>query len=215
MSIDILKVNWKFPVDEVYVLATGPNGVPHYNRIPKDARLIGVNQAIDIHEIYDVPMAIWLCADGTLPKQEWFTNKVDKVIAAGALLSDVTSPTACFSTGLLLNTYPDVPYYFTHGYTLREDPKFSPLKGMLRSGGSITAQGVQLAYWLGAKRIVLVGADMTGDMYFNKAKNLNPRLKPDGVSLHCRMLNGLCQWLKVRGTEVVSLSATALNVEVI
>ena len=211
MSLDILKHNWKFPSDEVYVFGTGPNGKKHYERVPGNSWIIGVNKAIILEE----PMSIWMCADGTLPSQEWFIKSVDYVISQKFILDDHHRPTPCFSTGKLLNAYPDVPYYFTHGYTLREDPKFSPLEGMLRSGGSISAQAMQLAYWLGAKRIVLVGVDMAGDTYFDGTKNINPRLMKDGVSLHCRMCNGLCQWLMARGTEVVSLSPTALQVKVI
>ena len=210
MSRDILAIDWKFPSDDVYVLATGPNGKDHYERIPDGAWVIGVNQAIEIK-----PVSIWLCADGTLPKQGWFTDIVNGIIQNAAPLSDSHLATPCFSTGTLLNAYPDVPYHFVHGYTLRNSPKFMPIEGLLRAGGSISAQAMQLAFWLGAKRIVLVGVDMAGRTYFDGTVNRNPRLLPDGTSKHCRMLTGLCQWLKARGTETVSLSPTALNVPVV
>ena len=241
--IDILKHNWKFPSETVYIIGTGPNGKDHYGRIPFDAWTIGVNKAIQLQssdavehspnikermeaakaanpDNPSIPISIWLCADTTLPTQGWFQQEAEITIACEFPLDNNLNPTPVFSTSptegkALTHLYPDVPYYFTHGYTLREDPKFSPLEGMLRSGGSISAQAMQLAYWLGAKRIVLVGVDMVGDTYFDDTKNINPRLMKDGVSLHCRMCNGLCQWLMARGTEVVSLSPTALQVKVI
>jgi len=213
VSHDILQLDWKFPSDEVYILAPGPNGKAHYDRIPADAWVIGVNKAIMLRE--QAPISIWLCADGTLPKQEWFDDAVKTVINENFQLSLSSSPTACFDKGVLLATYPDVPYYFTHGHALRRSPKFAPEQGVLCSGGSISGQAIQLAYWLGAKCIVMVGVDMTGGTYFDGTANLNPRLLPDGTSKHCRMLNGLCQWLKARGVDVVSLSPTALGVKAV
>ena len=214
-SCDILKLGWKFPSETVYVLATGPNGNDHYKRIPDDAWVIGVNKAIEIYFRNRTPTSIWLCADGTLPEQEWFTKTVNGIIQNVAALSDNHIATPCFDSGALLKTYPDAPYYFTHGHTLRESPKFQPIEGVLRAGGSISGQAMQLAYWLGAKRIVLVGVDMTGSKYFDDTENINPRLSPDGKSLHLHLLNGLCGWLKAQGIEIVSLSETALDVKVI
>jgi len=241
--INILKHNWKFPSETVYVIGTGPNGKEHYGRIPFDAWTIGVNKAIqlqsndavahssDIRERMAVakaaspdkpcvPLSIWLCADTTLPKQKWFTDEVDTVIGCEFPLDNNLNPTPVFSTSpsrdvALTQLYPNVPYFFHHGYTLRADPKFAPLEGMLRAGGNIGMQAVQLAYWKGAKRIILVGFDMTGSTYFDGTENINPRLLPDGTSKHLRMANGLCQWLAARGTEVVSLSPTALKVKTI
>ena len=211
MSRDILKHNWKLPSDTVYIFGTGPNGKDHYGRVPANSWIIGVNKAINLQE----PISIWLCADGTLPKQEWFTKSAEYVISQKFILDDHHRPTPCFDAGTLLKAYPNVPYYIIHGHTLRESPPFAPEEGVLRSGGSISAQAIQLAYWLGAKRIVLVGVDMAGKTYFDDTTNLNPRLLPDGKSKHLRIMNGLCTWLRARGTEVVSLSPTALNVKVI
>ena len=238
--IDILKHNWKFPSDTVYVIGTGPKGKDHYKRIPFDAWTIGVNKAIllqsgdavvhspDIVERMrvakaanpdkpSIPLSIWLCADTTLSEQEWFQYEAPVTITCEFPLDNNLNPTPVFSTSphsekALTTLYPDVPYFFTHGRTLRESPAFGPEEGILRSGGSISAQAIQLAYWLGAKHIVLVGVDMEGSKYFDGTENLNPRLMDDGISLHCRMCNGLCQWLKVRGTDVVSLSPTKLQI---
>ena len=213
MSRDILKVDWKFPTDEVYILAPGPNGKDYYDCIPADAWVIGVNKAIMLRD--KAPISIWLCADGTLPEQGWFDSIAKQVIGEKHPLAVSSSPTACFDKGELFTRYPDIPYYFCHGQTLRRSPRFAPEQGVLCSGGSISGQAAQLAYWLGAKRIVLVGVDMVGKTYFDGTDNINPRLLPDGTSKHCRMLTGLCQWLKARGTETVSLSPTALNVPVV
>ena len=215
MSKDIMQLGWKFPSDEVYILGTGPNGKPHYDRIPLDAWVIGVNQAIEIYLQNGVSMSIWLCADGTLPEQEWFTKVVNGIIQNVAPLSDNHNATPCFDSGKLLTMYPDVPYHFKHGQPLRHSPKFAPEEGVLRAGASISGQAIQLAYWLGAKRIILVGVDMAGSTYFDGTDNINPRLLPDGTSKHLRMLNGLCAWLNARDVKVVSMSPTALTVKVI
>lgn len=212
MPIDILQHTWRWPTDTAYILGTGPNGLEHYERVPKDAWTIGVNKAIQLWP--KTPVSIWLCADGTLPEQEWFQENVHTFIRMDSQLDDGEDPTPCFSTGVLLNMYPDVPYYFTHGRSLREAPKHNATEGVLRPGGSIGAQAVQLAALKGAKRIVLVGCDMVGRGYFNGTVNIAPQLQPGGISIHYRMFNGLCQWVKGQGIEIYSLSKTELNVEV-
>ena len=214
MSDNILQHSWRWPTDTAYVIGTGPNGAGYYDRIPKGAWTIGVNKAIELWP--KVPVSIWLCADGTLPKQQWFQENVHTFIRMGSSLDDGEYPTPCFDGGALLKAYPDVPYYFKHGPPLRAAPnKFAPAEGVLRAGGSISGQATQLAYWKGAKRIILCGVDMAGSKYFDDTENIAPRLMPDGISKHCRMTNGLCQWLTARGVEVVSLSKTALKVPVV
>jgi hypothetical protein len=235
MPIDILEIPWKFPNSTVYVLGTGLEGVPHYGRIPWNAWVIGTNKAIclqggmdkrhpsDIKERMaeakaadpteaSIPMAIWLCADTTLYMQEWFQREVDVTIRCGFTLSNRINPTVVFSDHGLMERYPSVPFFFRHGRTLRKDPKFRPLPGVLRCGASIASQAVQLAFWKGARRIVLCGVDMRGLEYFDGTVNKQNNLKPDGTSKHLRMFNGLCAWLKGKGVEVVSLSPTALNI---
>ena len=241
--IDILQCGWKFPSDTVYVLGTGPNGVGHYHKIPHDAWVIGVNQAIDLntgplkyqpHDIearmalaraqmeteVSIPIAIWLCADTTLPKQKWFIDQAQVTIDCEFELDNPRNPTPVFGTApevhkALTTAYPDVPYYFEHGYSLREPPVFEPMPDRLRAGGSVGAQGVQLAYHLGAKNIIICGIDMAGSGYFNGEENIAPRIEPDGTSKHLRIFQGLCVWLKGAGIRVRSLSPTALDVEVV
>ena len=167
--------------------------------------------------VSSIPLAFWLCADTTLSTQKWFTDEVQVTIDCGFDIDNSLNPTPIFSTSptkniALTKVYPDVPYYFTHGYSLRERPAFVPLEGMLRAGGSISAQAIQLAYWLGAKRIILVGVDMAGKTYFDDTENSNPNLKADGTSKHLRMTQGLCDWLLAEGIEIISLSETALKV---
>ena len=142
--IDILKCGWKFPTDEIYIMGTGPNGLAHHNRIPWDAWVIGVNKAIQLttkpnkpqsHDIHErmkqaeasgpdrsLPMAIWLCADTTLPQQQWFLDHVQTTIDCGFELDNRINPTPVFSSSptsdkALTKIYPDVPYYFCLLYT--------------------------------------------------------------------------------------------------
>jgi hypothetical protein len=210
--INILQCEWPYKTNTIYVLGTGPKGLPHYHRIPKDAVVIGVNKAIQIWEASDIPMAVWLCADGTLPEQKWFTSRVLCMIRSNHELADRQRPTVCFSTGVLVDKYPNVPYYFNHGKTLREPPKYKPVEGVLRAGGNIGMQAVQLAYWKGAKRIVLCGFDMEGGTYFDGSHNINPRLSPDGSSLHLRLAQCLCTILAMHGVKVESISPTKLDI---
>jgi len=211
------------PLDTIYVVGTGPNGLEQVSRIPHIATVIGVNKAILYNEGTtgdSIPMWMWLCGDTTLPEQEWFCKQAWQVIKCDFSLYNRLNPTACFGKAVdedisLHTKFPDVPYTFKLAVHLKKMPPYQPMRGGLRGGASIGSQAVQLAYLLGAKKIVLCGIDMMGDTYFDGTVNKVKHMFEDGTSRHLPLFNGLCRWVIGTGVEVVSLSETALDVPVI
>lgn len=227
MSTDILEAVASMPsyeippLETVYIIGTGPNGAEHYERVPHDAIVIGVNKAIILHgserEFYPLPMWLWLCGDTGLPEHEWFREQADLVIKCGFSLKNHLNPTACFGKSpdvknSIHGKYPGVPYTFKHGVHLKKAPSCQVMPYALRGGASIGAQAVQLAYLIGAQRIVLCGIDMKGDVYFDGTVNKVKHMFENGRSRHLPLFNGLCKWIIDSGREVVSLSETALDI---
>jgi len=209
MAEDILKCGFEFP-RKVYVLGSGPKGNEHIGRINKGYFVIAVNQAIDIEGVHK---SIWLCADRTLPDKQWFRNAADELIKSNHPLDDVESPTPVFDSGYLLEQYPDVPYTFDHGRSITKPP-YRPEPGVLRGGGTIACQAVQLAYWLGARRIILCGVDMMGDRYFDGGHTDNLQTKFGKTWQATKWFNLVIYNLDRMGCKVSSLSETKLKVPI-
>ena len=213
MAEDILKSDFK-PGTDAIVLAPGPNGKEHWHKIPCDAFVIAVNQAIEIKE---VKKSIWLASDGTLPDKTWFHKAAQELIASDYPLEDLSNPTPVFDSGKLLEYYPKTRWSFEHGETL-SSPPWGCFDGVLRGGATVSAQAIQLAYLLGCRQIYLCGVDMTGRDYFNGGRIDNRQIPDDAVDdtwLALNWLEILIRWLADNDCVVRSLSETALNVKVI
>lgn len=218
MAIDLLKTAFHVHQSrEVAVVGMGPNGLAHLDKVKGTEIVIVPNRAID----YDwIPRHIWLCDDGTLPEKEWFIKNallyVEHMTYEHNSNLSKPNPTPVFSEGKLLDAYPDVPYFVRHSPGFYTDP-VGCWPGVLRGGTSVGGKGVQLAYHLGAKRIVMCGIDMQGRSYANdpEGHGCNANLRRGGIWAQRDNFNRLIKWLGEQDVEVVSLSPTALDVEVI
>jgi hypothetical protein len=208
---DILRHPFTFP-PEVYVVGTGPNGADYFYKAQTAQYVIVCNKAITLE---DIPRNIWLCDDGTLPDKEWFRVYAYYYVNNPGRIQDPT-PTPVFSEGKLLDLYPRVPFYAKHFTGSMKQPH-GPRDGVLRGGASICGKALQLAYWKGARRIVLVGVDMMHRAYHDdpKGQGCMAQMKEDGEWYQCVRFNLHVNFLKKQGVEVVSLSKTALNVPVV
>ena len=75
---------------------------------------------------------------------------------------------------------------------------------------------MQLAYQKKAKRVVLIGVDMKGRGYFDGTENTTKTsIHPNGTWTELSHINALVQWMKARGTDVVTMTETLINVEMI
>lgn len=202
MAVDIFKADIPTP-EKVYIVAPGYNGRGHYHRIPEDGFIIMVNKAI---ELYLKP-TLWMCSEPYADETDWFRDNIEANKGA-----------ACFWSRYLYQKYPDIAYFWEREKPLLTADSFLPRGRVLRRGATITGQAIQLAYWLGARSIMLCGFDAYGNRYFDGT--------PAGIdtALDARegewdwvtsALNPMLRWMKESGIEVVSLSETALDVEIV
>ena len=194
---DILNAN--VPVtDDIYVVSPGPNGKEHYDKIDNDAFIIVTNKAIEIPLKAD----LWISCEPGVKLTEWFNNAVEDNKHIG-----------CFWSHYLYKDYPDIPYTYEFGPPLRPDSA-ECIPSVLRSRATISAQAVQLAYLLGAKRIIMCGIDIMGNKYFDATCAGENRPEKNWRWV-LPLFNPMIEWIEAQGVKVVTLSETALDVEVV
>ena len=194
---DIMKQLSNFQNTEtIQIVAPGLLGKDHYVRLNPDLLTIVVNKAIEI----DIKKDVWITCD---MKQavacEWFKQGI-------ADHADI----ACILAGAFARMYPDAKWVFGFGPLQKAGIHFAePLEGFLRYGTTVTGCALQLAYWLGAKRIILCGVDFQGDKYFDgtsrgvPVSQLTKRIAP--------RMNRLIAWMINKGVRIETLSKTYLR----
>ncbi len=230
MTTDILKTDFNWKGQDVYVVGSGPNAAPYMIAqegepldIPLLSIVIACNKGIYIRRT----PTIWLCATPSLAKEEWF----NKLMRAYWSDPEGSKPMIVGREGDWLDNYAPFTHYFRPNGSLWSHTKRDPLTnklvgvhkgfgctdGYLRGGASAVARGMQLAWFNKAKRCILIGADMKGIGYFDETINKwKPRsLDKEGDWIELTYFDELIKWVKARGMDVVSLTPTALNVEVI
>ena len=197
------------PADRVQVVGPGPNGKAHWHELDPRYVTIVVNKAV---EIADIRKDIWLTSEGTACRTHWFRYGVENHL-------DI----ACMSNSDLYKLHPDAPWTHELGGVMgRGDVQPTPL--LLRGGATITSMAVHLAYWLGAREIVLCGIDMGDNVYWdydptkplgsheNEVAEYKAGVYKD-FSKYIPLMQELCDWLTADGIRVGTLSPSALQVE--
>ncbi len=217
MALDILEIDFKFP-ETTYVLAPGLQGKAHWHRIPPDAFVVTVNYGIMIPR---VQKHIWIAEDSSLPKlYTWFRDAARDYIAKAYLLEE-PYPTPIFDSGYMYETYPNLPYIYHSGPHLSyHAPNYHPyaiIPGLLRGYCTISSKAIQLAVQKGSKRIVLCGVDMQGKQYFDETVTESGYVtgRFGSTWIFTERFNNFLEWLRGDGIDIVSLSPTALDVEVV
>ena len=238
MAIDILQTTFTVP-ETTYILAPGWEGRNYFNKIPHDAFVITVNYGVEIPR---VQKHLWMAEDKKLPDYySWFREATREYINKCYMLHEPW-PTPVFDSGYLYQLYPNVPYIYKSGPPLAnrlptfktgsreaqlvaQGHKVNPamasydiIPGVLRGRATISSKAIQLAVQKGAKRIILVGVDMRGKKYFDERETRSghiPKTSIDGRWAFVPHFNMLIKNLSGKGVEIVSLSPTALNVEMV
>lgn len=201
---NILDSGIDFKGRDVYIVGSGPNGSPYFDRLPHDGVVIAINKAICamLRHCY------WLCVTPALLREGYFHFAMHEFINDGPHIP-------IFAKGPLTDAYPEAPYVFAKGRDL-DIGTMGIEQGTLRTGAGTVGCGLQLARQLGAGRCVLVGVDMCGKDYYDGTHNENKgSIGPDGTWTQITMLQLLVDYLRGDGMDVVSLSETKLKVEVI
>lgn len=210
--VEIFDSDFALP-PKVCILAPGPNGKPHYDDIPDNYCVIALNKAVFIPE---VKIDVWLM---NLYDQDWFeaaNEAFDGVRVFWRENEDCNDYTP-EAEARLLAIQDTLCYYFKVVrpglHILRKTPiplEELVLRGIL-DGGTVTGAALQLALHFGARDVLLCGADMSGDAYwdgtFSEQKNHGDIWSCTGD------LNTLIRWMgRKHGITVTTLSPTKLDV---
>lgn len=187
----------------MYIVAPGINGREHWEEIDPAYFTIIVNKACQI------PLQrrdLWMVADPTVYNLKrgvvpWFSEGLKTCV-------DI----ACFDSGMLLNYFKDVRY--THEWGPEITRAFiEPVKNRMLGGLTISGRAIQMAYWLGAKEIVLCGVDLCGNQYFDSTERGAEAQHHTAWDRVVPLMQELCDWLKWQGVRIGTLSETALAIE--
>lgn len=203
MPVDILQTDISWHGRDVYIVGSGPNGKGHYSGLKSP--VIAINKAIEAVTC----RAYWLCLAPGLISESYFHHMI------GDCIFDKFDGHLPILSKALCRNYPEAPYTFTEGQHLAASD-VGIRAGVLRRGAGTVGCALQLAQQLGAVRCILCGCDMKGLDYFDGTVNEAKRsINPDGSWTQIAMLQQLVDEIKRQGCDVVSMTETLLNVELI
>jgi len=191
---------------KVCIVAPGPNGLGHYDKIPDDFTIIAVNKAV----LIDGLTPNWWVIAHT--DNSWF--KIPDKTYSGVRVYNESIKSQISETAF--NVSSDKVYYFPveEEESLQEEVVL-PVEGQIRTGATVAALAIQLAYNIGAREILLCGVDMSGNAYWDKSENENPNVLNLHGSTWCAVsrLNPLLDYMKNElDVKISTLSASQLNV---
>ena len=202
MSEDFLKSPVSFEGRDVFILGSGPNGSEHFARAKSPT--IAVNKAIEV-VTYN---AYWLCITTPLLNEHYFHWVMHAYIN-----EDKHVP--ILAQGQLTQAYPEAPYHVALAHPIGHD-SYNIIPGHVRQGAGTVGAALHIAHQKGAKRAILIGVDMCGKGYYDGTENKDKRsMHPDGRWTQCGALQNVVDWCKGNGMDVVSMSQTKLDVEMI
>jgi hypothetical protein len=197
--------------DTIYVLAPGPNGKEHWKNIPEDAFVIVVNKAIEL--VYDDKFkysdCLWLVAELSAQDTVWFPRhkkEYKDILVVGRALIDVG--------GMREDEY----YKMFDYYGSFPNQGTGMVSNCLNSKGTVSCMATQLAFYMGAKKIVLCGVDMFDDKFYDGTFGFYKGMRHN-TPWHghiCNFGSIIRQMRMKRNVEIVSLSETKLvDIEVV
>lgn len=176
----------------IYVVGAGRHGGGKYRKIPRGSFTIAVNRMLLFPRVW----TIWMAFDfNSLQQAYWGVAK-----PAGTKF--------VLGTGLARQCA-DADYFFNSGGGC---PRTEPLtlRG-LRGGATISCCALQLAWFLGADHVTLVGVDMKGSKHYDGTR----AAVSSSVWSQRRRFQVYVDIMCSRGLTIDSLSETALNVPVV
>jgi len=208
--INVIHSGVRLP-DEIVILGTGPNGVPHYKQL-EGKFTAGLNKAV-----YAMPLNIWAAQDPNLPRYKWFNDKCMALRAQkrGFDAADYKAgrwPIPMFDRTRVQKYYPWFPLTFdVTKPMLGGDPKRINVRSLrIAQGATVCGSFIQVAIHLGAKRIILCGIDMFGNVYFDGSKHKQASRKGHVWSSY-KALDALIKAARDHGIDIVTVSKTALR----
>ena len=179
---------------KIQIVAPGPNGIRHYYELNPDYLTIVVNKAVEL----PIKKDIWIVADyKQSTTTDWFPYGIKNH-------ADI----ACLQTEWVSSAFPQARWSFDAGPLIQQDDISVPFNGVLRYGTTSSGQALQLAYWLGAKEIIMCGLDFNGSGYYDGTGRNLPLVA--ALWKVKEPMNELLKWIRGHGIITRSISETAL-----
>jgi len=180
--------------ETVYIVGSGPNGKEYYDSIPKGSIVMVCNKAI----MTPIDAKFWICEDSSIPNNQWFHDNLDR---------DVLK---IFSDSIAAEHPAD--YGFRHKSIWKfNNPDFC--HGSTYGGATVCCRATQLCAMSGAKNIILIGVDMSGNYHFDGSEgDCQIEIRRKGRWLQTKAFDDILIWLKNNlGCRIVSMSETELK----
>ncbi len=189
-----------FKARKVWVIGPGPSVADFdFSEIADTDIAIALNKAIELPHNFD----LWTVIDTKAVHADWFKLGIE-------LHADIT----CF--GPVMKGAGAIGQYEFQYHPQKLLPTDAAcIEDKLRSGGTVAAVAIQLAYHFGAEEIVLAGVDFTGSNYDG-----TPRLPdrdvndPMWATSGTPRINTLIQWIEDQGIDIYSIAESNLKVRV-
>ena len=196
--VDVIESGLRLP-RKVCIVAPGPNGRGHHERIPADFQVVAASKAVLIPGLRP---AIWIM---THSDQPWFAE-ANRCFQGVRLFSY----DAALHAASALEGTPDC-YYFVPPHDSFLEPGRRHLQdGVIRYGGTVSACAIQFASIFGAAEILLCGVDLSGDRYFDGTVNANANHGDTWPAVK-RLQPLLKHLMDDKGLSIATLSPTRLE----
>jgi len=157
--------------ETVYIVAGGPNGVPHYSRIPDNAYTLAVNQSVLISDIHP---------------DLWVINSVNKFVLTWMEEATRVFPGIRVFKESCIEKTPKrfrKKEFFFYKPTRNIESKTAKIgPDTFYVGGTVSGFAIQIAAQLRAKEIILCGVDMSGQLYWNGISRNRPTHGKSGTT---------------------------------
>lgn len=212
------------------IIAPGPSLSTEWPNLnsPEDMFTIACNKAVELAakmlEIALLPgptgneNVLWLVTDDSARDCDWFKRALGLTPRAREEWEEPRTPSfypfwhdgdmCCFPTDSLQEFKPQ--------YTMHVAPCMPPqydqrlLQGVILNGATIAGMALQIAFYLGAKKIELCGVDLEGDTYYDGSSTGGNHSWDE---FRTRM-NNFIKVIQHQGVEVYSRTETTLDIEV-
>ena len=207
--VNVLTSGMKWP-DEVVMLGSGPNGVPHYDKLAGKF-VVAFNEAI----YAPVDVAVWGAQDPALKTEKYFNDKSMELEGSGRKfgLKEFNRgeyPMPITERKNIARHYPWFKLVFDVAKPMLDYQHIDVDSPLIHAGGTVFGSFLQIGKQLGVKRFIMCGIDMYGNIYFNKKKHKDINRK-NKTWYRAKQVDALIRGMIDSDIEVVTVSETKLN----
>jgi len=220
---NVINPDFKIENDSLTIVGSAASAKGLFWRVPKDSYKVALNIAVMIP---DLEFDAWLCVDHLIPLKPWFPDackrfkgqKIFRWQAPSEMAKKIEELKAegkeiHYSIKINAGVFP-VSDEILQMFCLQSlrNKSIECVKGEFRNGGTVAGFALQLAWYLGVKKIFLIGVEMKGNAYAVDGDS-NPHHFENEVWEERVFLQNLINTMKADGVEICTLSPTTLDIE--